>query len=83
MLYDVIRNLCKLPVSEQRDCILSLLDEQNPVYDYLMSVWLPLIKSCESEKPIELPTLTAKQEGVIKFITQLNSKGVENPTLFL
>ena len=83
MLYEVVCNLCKLPASEQRECILNLLDEQNPVYDYLMSVWLPLIKRCESDKSIEQPTLTKEQDEMIKFITKLNSKGVEDPILFL
>ena len=83
MLYEVVCNLCKMPAREQRECILNLLDDQNPVYDYLMSIWLPLTKRCESDKCIEQPTLTREQEEMIKFITQLNSKGVEDPMLFL
>ena len=83
MLYQVICDLCKLPACEQREIIMNALDDQNPVYDYLMSVWMALLAQCEMDKPVEIPTFVEHQENTAKFLVLLNSKGVVDPMSFL
>ena len=58
------------------EAIMALLDQQNAIYDYLQSVWIPLL--IHVNEPSEL------QMQMSQYLVELNAKGVESyQSLFL
>ena len=67
------------------EAIMALLDQQNAIYDYLQSVWIPLLKQVnDPDTPFHVNEPSELQLQMSQYLVELNAKGVESyQSLFL
>ena len=67
------------------EAIMALLDQQNAIYDYLQSVWIPLLKQVnDPAPPFHVNEPSELQMQMSQYLVELNAKGVESyQSLFL
>lgn len=67
------------------EAIMALLDQQNAIYDYLQSVWIPLLKQVDDpDVPFHVNEPSELQLQMSQYLVELNAKGVESyQSLFL
>ena len=76
-MFEIVKDLCELPIKEQIDVIRNLNDQQHMIYDYLKGVWLPGLykENCMDERPVLVEDEYMK--SVEELVVRLNMHGMD------
>lgn len=81
----MVKKFCECSAKEQMAAIMALMDQQNAIYDYLQSVWVPLLEQVtDPEEAFHVREPSELQLQMSQYLIELNAKGVESyQSLFL